>query len=129
MKRAIAVLLGCALAASVAAGPKSDYMIHCMGCHMMDGSGMPPEVPSFDDRLAEIVAKDGGRAYLIRVPGASQSPLSDEALANVLTWVLKEYASAALPDDFRDFTGAEVAKFRPMILADPEKVRRKLLAR
>ena len=128
MKAAIAILFCCAFATVIDAGPKSDYMIHCMGCHGMNGKGMPPEVPAFDELLGQIVGKPGGRAYLAQVPGASQSPLNDEQLANVLTWVLREFASDGLPADFQDISAQEVSQSRPVTLANPAKVREKLLA-
>jgi cytochrome c peroxidase len=110
------------------ASPESDYMIHCMGCHMSDGQGMPPEVPAFNQILGDIVSRPGGRGYLIRVPGASQSPLSDERLASVLTWVLREYSGADLPDDFQDISLSEVRRFRPVTMKNPGAAREMLLA-
>lgn len=104
-------------------------MIHCMGCHMLDGAGMPPEVPAFDATLGDIVGKPGGRAYLIQVPGASQSPLNDEQLAKVLNWILREYVGSDLPENFQDITGLEVSQFRPVVLTNPAIVREKLLVR
>lgn len=103
-------------------------MIHCMGCHMIDGKGMPPEVPAFDDLLGEIISKEGGRAYLAQVPGASQSPLNDEQLAEVLTWVLREFAGNSLPEDFQDISAQEVSRFRPVTLTNPGLVREALLS-
>ena len=128
MKVVIAILLWCMFVSEIDASPKSDYMIHCMGCHAMNGKGMPPEVPAFDELLGKIVSKPGGRAYLAQVPGASQSPLNDEQLANVLTWVLREFASEGLPDDFQDISAQEVSQSRPITLSDPGKVREKLLS-
>jgi len=129
LMKLIAVLVFATMMPAVtAANPKSDYMIHCMGCHRLDGLGMPPEVPAFDRTLGEIVAKPGGRSYLIQVPGASQSPLGDEQLARVLTWVLREFSTISLPGDFQDISLQEVQKFRPITLENPGAVREKLLA-
>ncbi len=44
------------LCAFAAADPRSHYMIHCMGCHLNDGRGLPPEVPAFDNKLAILAA-------------------------------------------------------------------------
>jgi mono/diheme cytochrome c family protein len=128
MKATIATLFWCVIAMPIGASPESDYMIHCMGCHGMTGKGMPPEVPAFDKLLGQIAGKPGGRAYLAQVPGASQSPLNDEQLASVLTWVLRQFASAGLPSDFQDISAQEVSQFRPITLADPGKVRERLLS-
>ena len=69
----LTILMGCLVSIATNAGPKTDYMIHCMGCHAMNGQGMPPEVPAFDSTLGDIVGRPGGRAYLIQVIGESLS--------------------------------------------------------
>jgi hypothetical protein len=122
------VLIGCMISFAVNSSPKTDYMIHCMGCHAMNGQGMPPEVPAFDSTLGDIVGKTGGRAYLIQVPGASQSHLNDERLADVLTWLLREFVGDELPPDFQDISTLEVSKFRPEILTNPDLARVNLLS-
>jgi mono/diheme cytochrome c family protein len=127
MKTVAAILFCCAIAAAVQASPRSDYMIHCMGCHTMNGQGMPPEVPAFDSLLGRIVSTPEGRAYLAQVPGASQSPLDDEKLAGVLTWVLREFAGDSLPVDFQDISTQEVSQVRSVTLANPAMVRERLL--
>jgi mono/diheme cytochrome c family protein len=118
-------LLACA-AAPVAADPRADYLMHCAGCHLADGSGSPPEVPSLAGPLGYIAASAEGRDYLARVPGAAQAPISDDALAAVLNWVLLEFNRATLPPGFRPLRGAEVARSRAQVLADPVKRRREL---
>ena len=128
MKLIAVLIFATVLPAATAASPKSDYMIHCMGCHRLDGQGMPPEVPAFDRMLGEIITRPEGRSYLIQVPGASQSPLGDEQLARVLTWILREFSSTSLPGDFQDISLQEVQKFRPFTLENPKLVRQKLLA-
>jgi hypothetical protein len=122
------ILIGCMISFAVNSSPKTDYMIHCMGCHAMNGQGMPPEVPAFDSTLGDIVGKTGGRAYLIQVPGASQSHLNDERLADVLTWLLREFVGDELPSDFQDISTLEVNKFRPEILTNPDLARVNLLS-
>ncbi len=102
-------------------------MIHCMGCHTLSGGGMPPEVPAFDTTLAEIVSLPEGRAYLVQVPGASQSPLNDEQLAAVLSWLLRRYVGDNLPANFRDISTGEVTRYRATTLANPTIARDKLL--
>ena len=103
-------------------------MIHCMGCHAMDGNGLPPEVPAFDSTLGDIVGKPGGRAYLIQVPGASQSPIDDERLAKVLSWLLHQYVGEDLPENFQDISTAEVNQFRSVTLKNPALDRARLLS-
>jgi hypothetical protein len=64
-----------------------------------------------------------GRSYIARVPGASQAPISDAALAEVLNWVLHEFNDATLPDGFKSLTAKEVQRARSQVLADPLKYR------
>ena len=73
-----------AITATTSADPRSDYLLHCAGCHLANGRGSPPSVPSLAGPLGRIVSSPEGRDYLARVPGAAQAPISDNALAAVL---------------------------------------------
>ena len=100
--------------------------MHCAGCHLADAAGVPPYVPSLAGPLGPIVASAEGRDYVARVPGAAQTPLSDDELAAVLNWVLLEFNRDTLPAGFRPLRGPEVAKSRARVLADPLKLRAEL---
>lgn len=106
---------------------RSNYLLACRGCHLEDGSGVPPEVPSLRDTLGSFVASRAGRDYLIRVPGVARSRLNDEELADVINWVLTEFNAASLPENFAPISTAEVAAARPQSLADPAAYRQRLL--
>ena len=124
--RLAAVLVFC-LAASVSrADPRADYLLHCGGCHLPNGAGAPPEVPTLINTLGPIVASPEGRDYVVRVPGASQTPLDDKRLADVMNWVLTTFNADTLGASFKPLTGAEVGKSRRQVLADPLKLRRSL---
>lgn len=100
-------------------------MIHCMGCHLVSGEGMPPDVPAFNSDLSFLASTEDGRRYLVQVPGASQSLINDAELANLLNWMLKKYAPNP---ETRAFTGEEIIKYRHDILADPKAERTRLFA-
>ena len=119
---AVAVLLACSL--TVAADPRSHYLIHCMGCHLVDGSGQPPDVPVFGDTTRLMATTEAGREYLVQVPGAAQAPLDDKALAAVINWLLNEYTSG---EAFAPFTADEVTRHRATTLTDPLKARQAVL--
>lgn len=123
----LALLL--AIATPVHADAQADYMLHCGGCHLLDGSGMPPVVPSLRDDLGRIITVAQGRGYLVRVPGVSQAMLDDAGLAAVINWVLTEFNSATLPDDFEALTAREVKEARRNVLMDPLKLRAELWRR
>ena len=102
------------------------YALHCGGCHLPDGRGNPPEVPDLRNELGKIVMLPGGRDYLVRVPGASQAPVSDQQLANIVNWVLENYNAETLPANFEPLTAEEVGRSRKNVLSDPLKHRAEL---
>ena len=122
---ATALLISTALAAQP---PRINYMIHCMGCHLADGTGAPPDVPSLPQHLGQFLLVEGGREYLIQVPGTAYSPLSDAETAEVLNWMLETFGRNQLPDDFVPYTAAEVARHRSQPLTDVYTIRDQLLA-
>jgi hypothetical protein len=109
------------------ADPRYDYILHCRGCHGPNGEGLPGGVPDFRGHLGKFLSVPGGREYLIRVPGTSQSELSDEQVAGVLNWLVREFSPAQVPADFEPFTTAEVSQHRRPPLVDVARVRTELL--
>ena len=63
------------------------------------------------------------RSYLVRIPGASQAPISDADLTDVINWLLREFNSNTLPANFEEYTVGEVSNARRNILADPLRYR------
>lgn len=126
MRQAVVLLSLLTLSAPIVASPRSDYLLHCGGCHLEDGSGTPPEVPDLRKDIDWLAASPQGRSYLTRVPGASQVPISDARLAAVFNWILETY----YPDreNVLRFSGAEVEKTRQIPLYDPLKHRETLTA-
>ncbi|MGE5144809.1 MAG: c-type cytochrome [Acidobacteriota bacterium] len=116
------------IAAQAAPAGEINYMLYCMGCHVADGSGAPGKVPSLRESLPILAASRAGRRYLIEVPGAAQSPLSDRELAQVLNWMIRTLSATAVPEDFADFTATEVGIYRKSPLVDVRGTRARLLA-
>lgn len=108
------------------ANPRADYLLHCGGCHLPDGAGAPPSVPTLQNEIGRLVSIPAGRDYIARVPGASQVPISDAQLAAVLNWVLFTFNAQSLPAGFSPLTAEEVGRSRRNVLADPEKHRRQI---
>lgn len=127
----VAALTLLAAAASAAPEPRAhvDYLLQCQGCHRADGSGAPGSVPSFVDSVGRFLTVSGGREYLIRVPGAAQSPLSDAALAAVLNWIIRAYGPASVAADFEPFSAEEVTRHRRPPLVEVDEIRAELLGR
>ena len=124
-----AVLLGTllvsipAVADSIPVRPlRESYLLHCSGCHRLDGSGVTGVAPDLRE-IGPLLETPAGRAYLGRVPGIAQAPIDDEELASLLNWVLTEIAGTApLPA----YTAKEVGILRAEPLRDPVAARRAL---
>jgi hypothetical protein len=107
--------------------PQINYMLHCQGCHLPGGIGHPGLVPSMQGQIGRFLNSDAGRAYLVQVPGASQSDLDNRELADVLNWLLPEFDSAHVAADFKRFTADEVSRYRETQLLSVSGTRRELL--
>jgi hypothetical protein len=108
---------------ALGASPRTNYLLYCSGCHLVNGEGNPPNVPTLHDELGRMMTVREMRSYLLRVPGASHTPLSDSDLAAVVNWVLSEFNETTLPADFQPISTSEVTEARQDILADPLKYR------
>jgi len=126
---AAAALLAAACAAAPPAltpKPQADYMLNCQGCHLPDGTGAAGKVPSLRTSLAPLARSAAGRRYLVQVPGAAQSALSDAELAQVPNWMVRNL-SARPPPQFREFTAPEVGRYRASPLVAVRATRARLL--
>jgi len=112
---------------AVAEEPKVAYWLHCAGCHRLDGSGAPPEVPTLIGEPGRVAALPGGRDYLIRIPGVAQAGIDDAGLADVVNYVLRTFSAESLPPDFPAFQPGEVGRLRQQVLKDPLKRRSEIL--
>lgn len=123
-------LFACLLASALPAAaedPKVAYWLHCAGCHRLDGSGTPPEVPTLIEEPGRIAALPGGREYLVRIPGVAQAGLDDAGLADVLNYVLQTFSPGNLPPGFEGFEPEEVGQLRRAVLTDPLKRRAEIV--
>lgn len=127
--RELLLLMTCLWLGTTQAEARTDYLLHCSGCHLPDGSGMPPEVPSLRTGIGKLVSMPASRDYIARVPGASQVPISDAQLTAVLNWVLTTFNADSLPANLSPLTVDEVGRSRRNVLADPEKYRQQFWPR
>lgn len=140
---ALWLCVGCAAAADYPASPAGaatwpgvpdpvrawqDWTLNCQGCHRADGGGSRATAPKLDGEVAKFLWVPGGRAYLARVPGIASSPLSDEAVRQVVNWMLWRFDARDVPANFKPYTAVEIARLRthPMRL-EMSAVRRRLL--
>ncbi|BBL82682.1 cytochrome c-552 [Thermus thermophilus] len=138
MKRTLmALLLLGGLALAQADGAK--IYAQCAGCHQANGQGLPGAFPALAGHVAEILAKEGGRDYLILVllyglqgqievkgmkyngvmPSFAQ--LKDEEIAAVLNHIATAWGDDKKVKGFKPFTAEEVKKLRAKKLT-PQQV-------
>jgi mono/diheme cytochrome c family protein len=106
--------------------PQQNFVLRCQGCHGPDGRGVAGRVPALADTLSPLMQIASGRDFLLRVPGAANSALSDAALADVVNWLVARYASQPAAPDARAFTAADVTAARARPLTNLRETRRKI---
>lgn len=92
-------------------------MLHCMGCHGTEAQGVPGKVPPLAGSLGLFMRTPEGRDYVLRVPGAASSALSDADLAAVLNWLAVKYDGGRGSNKPAPFSGDEVtrSRHRPLV--------------
>jgi mono/diheme cytochrome c family protein len=96
-----------------------NYLLHCSGCHQADGTGsVGSGIPNMKDRVGHFLRIPEGRAFLIQVPGTSQSPLNDALTAELANWMVKAFSKAEIPAYFVHYSDVEVANLRAYPLSD-----------
>jgi len=124
----ILLILWCLTAqAEGMSSPRINYILQCQGCHLADGAGTPGKVPALKHEVGRFLQVPGGREFLIRVPGTSQSALSDAEVAGVLNWILENFSSEQLPADFVPYSRKEISRYRQPPLANVSAVRANLI--
>lgn len=121
---ALVTMLGAGRSAD--ASPGQDYMLYCMGCHGAEAQGVPGKIPPLANALPRYMRTSEGRDYVLRVPGAANSALSDTRLAAVLNWLAQTYAP---PEETQPvpFSVEEVTRVRHTPLADVQATRRAVI--
>jgi mono/diheme cytochrome c family protein len=103
-----------------------NYQMFCQGCHTPDGVGANA-VPRMKDQVGYFLETRRGREYLVRVPGSATSALDDEQLAEVLNWIVQEFAGDSADESYERYTSREVARLRQQPLNEVEQYRTELL--
>ncbi|MDZ7708377.1 MAG: cytochrome c [Trueperaceae bacterium] len=112
---------------------ESTYQANCVACHQATGQGIPGAFPPLAGHVPELLARDGGRTYLVHtllyglqgsitVGGQTYNGvmpawqhLDDAQLADVLTYISTAWENEAeLPEGFEPFTAEEVSAERDL---------------
>jgi mono/diheme cytochrome c family protein len=107
-------------------------MLNCMGCHGTQAQGVPGKIPPLANALSRFMRTAEGRNYVLRVPGAANSALSDAQLAAVLNWLAVTFDTNAAASNPAPFTSEEISRVRhtplPSVIAARSAVVRNLAA-
>jgi hypothetical protein len=112
---------------ALAATPAFNYILHCQGCHLVDGRETPGKIPALVG-VGRFLSVEGGREFLVQVPGVSLSVMGDHELAELLNWMLYRFSPGEMPADFESYTAEEIARHRRSPLVEVETVRARLIA-
>ena len=123
----LALAAGIGVSAGALASPAQDYALHCMGCHGAAAEGVPGKIPPLAHTLIQFMRSPAGRIYVLRVPGASNSTLTDSQLAEVLNWIAARFGGEQLSASVAPFTAAEVATHRHVPMASVQATRREVV--
>ncbi|MGH8374965.1 MAG: cytochrome C [Pseudomonas sp.] len=107
-----------------------NYQLQCAGCHLGDGTGSAVnDTPRMKGFVGNFLKVPGGREFLVRVPGMSQSALNNAQLADLLNWLMREdgMAGNSLPADYQPYTAEEVTALRARTMLNLPGTRSELI--
>ncbi|EJM37856.1 hypothetical protein PMI26_04823 [Pseudomonas sp. GM33] len=116
--------------AQVGYGVGVNYQLQCAGCHLGDGTGSAAnDTPRMKGFVGNFLKVPGGREFLVRVPGMSQSALNNAQLADLLNWLMRKdgMAGESLPADYQPYTAEEVAALRAQTMLNLPGTRSELI--
>lgn len=126
---ACALMLGAAPALANGESPPIAYILHCMGCHMSDGTGAKiGRIPAIPGITGHILKHPKGRVYLVNVPGVVNAALPDAETAGVLNYVLEHFGKSEMPVGAKPFTAEEVHELRKAQINDISALRQEISA-
>ena len=98
---------------------RTDYLLHCSGCHGQDGTGKPSAgIPRFTNQVGYFLKLPEGRAFLMQVPGLLSANMPDDRAAAVVTWMIRSFAGPSLPEDLQPYTAEEARRYKAQRPAD-----------
>ncbi|KAI2674678.1 cytochrome c [Pseudomonas sp. TNT3] len=107
-----------------------NYQLQCAGCHLGNGMGSPAnDTPRMTGFVGNFLKVPGGREFLVRVPGMSQSALNNAQLADLLNWLMRKdgMAGKSLPDDYQPYSAEEVTQLRAKTMLNLPGTRAELI--
>jgi mono/diheme cytochrome c family protein len=104
-----------------------DYLLHCSGCHAQDGRGLEHKgIPALKDQVGYFLRTEGGRAYVMQIPGLLSAGMPDDRAAGVTNYIMARFAGPSLAENFVPYSAAEAKRYRESRPADIPAKRRLL---
>jgi hypothetical protein len=91
---------------------RADYLLNCGGCHGLDGASNSSLVPDLKDQVGFFMNLPEGRRYLVRLPNVAFSMMTDEALTDVLNYMVFTLGGSSTPKGTKPYTMNEVSQLR-----------------
>ena len=107
-----------------------NYQLQCAGCHLGNGMGSAAnDTPRMAGFVGNFLKVPGGRTFLVRVPGMSQSALNNAQLADLLNWLMREdgRAGKSTPAHYEPYSAEEVSTLRQETMLNLPGTRAKLI--
>ncbi len=121
---------GLAAPASESEVARSDYLLHCSGCHGTEAAGSTlGRIPPLRERIGNFLWLPEGRAFLVQVPGVNNTGLDNASIARVMNWVIPQFAGTSMPPTFEPYRTEEVARMRAGRPVDVATYRKSLARR
>lgn len=123
-------LPGAAMSGTTSRSASVNFVLHCSGCHALDGTGNGQgDIPDFRNSVGAFARDDDGRTYLVHVPGVVNSGLSSAEIAAVMNFVLMKWGDSSRDGAVSPFTVEEVTKRLAMPVPDIVGLRRQIVSR
>ncbi|MXW46557.1 MAG: hypothetical protein F4109_12700 [Gammaproteobacteria bacterium] len=109
-------------------GAELNWTMSCRGCHGTNAEGTEGGAPNMAGQVSRFLKVEGGRQYLVRVPGVAFASLSDAEVAELMNWMLWKFDKENIPDSFSPYDEKEVGRLREKpLLTSVAEVRRELI--
>jgi hypothetical protein len=128
---AVCAALLTSVAVSADHSASSNFIQYCSGCHGQDGrgGGATSGIPDLRNFVGAFAGDEGGRTYVLHVPGVVNTSLDDAEIAAVINYVMKTWGGTSLFPDFVPFTTREVIRRRARSVQDVVALRREIVQR
>ena len=94
-------------------GAQADYIEYCSGCHGIQATSAPADIPVLRDRVGYFMCTQEGREYLIRLPNVAFAPITDsQQLANLMNFIVFGLGGKSTPRTAKPFQPSEIARLR-----------------